>query len=272
MKTVATTTQLNYPDNNWITGARYMIDGARLLWHPKLRIYILVPLLVNCLLFVALTFTALSYYWAVVGAGDSFIPSWMQPIIEPFKWFVWFIVAVIFLIGYAYSFNLITNIIAAPFYGFLAEASEKVLTGKSLPEESLGAMLVRVLLRELNKLLYFLGRGILVLLVMVLVGFIPVLQVAAPLIGIAWGAWSMAIQYADYAADNNKLPFSVMCNALGSRLHSSMGFGGCVMACSVIPIVNIFAMPAAVTGGTLFWLNELKAASAPDLFDEHQKL
>ncbi len=256
-----TSAGVNYPTNNWFTGARYMIDGAKLLWHPKLRIYILVPLLINCVLFFVITATALSYYWALVNAGNSFIPSWLQPILAPLEWFVWFIIGVVFLIGYAYVFNIITNIIAAPFYGLLAESAEKLLTGKKLPSEPLGKMLFRVFGRELSKLLYFLGRGILVLLVMVLVGFIPIIQVAAPLIGLIWGAWSMSIQYADYSADNHQLSFSDMCKVLGVKLRSSLGFGGCIMGCSVVPILNIFAMPAAVTGGTLFWLNELSDAS-----------
>lgn len=248
---------LKFKQNNLMSGARYMAEGAKLLWHPKLRVYILVPVLINCVLFFVLTATVLSYYWALVDAGNSFIPAWLQPILAPLEWFVWFIIGVVFLIGYAYTFNIITNIIAAPFYGLLSESTEKLVTGKELEPESLGKMLLRVFGRELSKLFYFLGRGILVLLVMILVGFIPVVQVLAPLIGLLWGAWSMAIQYADYAADNHKLPFSDMRKRLAKKSRSSLGFGGCVMGCSVVPFVNIFAMPAAVTGGTLFWLNEL---------------
>jgi len=110
-----------------------MIEGARLMWHPKLRPYLLVPLVVNLILFVVLTSLALTYYWSLVDSGNALIPSWLQPFLAPLEWFVWFIVAVVFLIGYAYSFNVITNIIAAPFYGFLSEATEKLVTGKELP-------------------------------------------------------------------------------------------------------------------------------------------
>jgi len=71
----------------------------------------------------------------------------------------------------------------------------------------------------------------------------------------------MSIQYADYAADNHRLPFEKMRDALGLKLRSSLGFGGLIVGCSVVPVVNLFAMPAAVTGGTLFWLNELEDCS-----------
>lgn len=233
-----------------------MYEGAKLLTHPKLRIYIVVPIIVNCVLFIVLSTLLLSYFWTIVESGNSFIPEWLQPWVEPFAWFVWALVAVLFLIIYGYSFNVITNFVAAPFYGMLSEATHKILTGQALPDEHLGKMLVRVFSRECSKLLYFLGRGFLIILVMILVSLIPVVQVLAPAIGLFWGAWSMAIQYADYPADNHQIPFPDMRNSLWSRLRSSIGFGGAVMGCSVIPIINIFAMPAAVTGGTIFWLNE----------------
>ncbi|WP_370981368.1 sulfate transporter CysZ [Agaribacterium sp. ZY112] len=248
---------INCPNNNIISGARYMFEGARLLMHPKLRPYILVPLLINCLLFFVLTSVLLSYFWTVFNEGTGWIPESIQPWVEPFAWFVWFIVGVFFLIIYGYSFNVITNIVAAPFYGLLAENTEKLLTGTEPPPESLGRMIPRVLMREFSKLLYFLGRGFLVILLMIMLGFIPVIQLLAPLIGMLWGAWSMAIQYADYPADNHQVRFSHMRLSLWNRMGSSLGFGSCIMTCSVIPIVNIFAMPAAVTGGTLFWLKEL---------------
>ena len=254
-----------FPSNSFFAGANYMVEGIRLLWHPKLRIYILVPLLVNCLLFVVLTSFFYNYLSNLINQDVSFIPEFLAPFLAPLKWLAWLIIGSLTLIIYGYSFNVITNIIAAPFYGLLAEAAEKILTGQDIPPESLWKMIPRVLSRELSKLFYFLGRGILVILVMILVALIPIVSIVAPLIGLAWGAWSMAIQYADYPADNHQTPFGDMRNCLWHRIRSSLGFGGTVMGCSIIPIINIFAMPAAVTGGTIYWLNELKSCrSVPE--------
>lgn len=252
----------DYSGNSFTTGLNYLVEGLRLLGNKKLRPYIVVPILVNCLLFIVLTSFLLNYFWSVVESGNSFIPEWLQPWVAPFAWFVWFLVGVLFLIVYAYSFNIITNFIAAPFYGKLSEVTQKLLTGEDIPEEKIGMMLLRVFSRECSKLFYFMGRGLLVILVMVLISFIPIIQSLAPLIGLAWGAWSMSIQYTDYPADNHQIPFPEMRNCLWKRSRSSLGFGGAVMAGSVIPFVNIFAMPAAVTGGTLYWLNELRHCQA----------
>lgn len=251
-----------YPKNGFFAGFNYLIEGARLLLHPSLRVYLLIPLIVNCILFIGLTSYLLTHFWSIYNDSQSFFPESWQPWIAPFAWFVWFIVGALFLIIYSYSFNVLTNIIAAPFYGKLAEATEKLLTGEELPPEPLSRMITRALSREITKLLYFLGRGFLVILLMILVGLIPVIQVLAPLIGFTWGAWSMAIQYADYPADNNQVRFSSMRNLLWGRSRSSLGFGAAIVGCSVIPIVNIFCMPAAVVGGTIYWVNELKPNTA----------
>lgn len=250
--------------NNIATGVGYFIDGVRLLLHPKLRIYLLIPIIVNCILFFLLTSFFLTYLYGVVGSGFSWIPDWLAPWLAPLKWIAWLIFGAIFLMIYAYSFNMITNVLAAPFYGLLAENTEKILTGQDLEAEPLSAMIPRVTFREIQKLTYFLFRGILIILLILMVSLIPVIQILAPLIGLAWGAWSMAIQYADYPADNHQLEFRKLRLCLWQRMYSSLGFGGAIMSCSIIPFVNIFAMPAAVAGGTVYWVNELKACEAAE--------
>ncbi|WP_188149964.1 sulfate transporter CysZ [Teredinibacter waterburyi] len=247
--------------NQTASGVNYFFQGARLLWHPSLRAYILVPLLVNIILFVVLTGLLISYLGVFSGALAIEPPNWLawaQPAITLLGRILGAVLIVIALLIYAYSFNIITNIIAAPFYGLLAEKTEELLTGVKPISEPLSAMIPRVLGRELTKLWYFITRGILVTLIMIFLGTLPIIQLLAPLVGLAWGAWCMTIQYADYPADNHKLSFVKLRSNIWQCKYSSTGFGAIVMGCSVIPIFNIFAMPAAVTGGTLFWLNELR--------------
>lgn len=253
--------------NNLTTGAQYFVQGINLLWHPQLRLYILIPLLVNCILFVGLTSIFISYfnYWANLLTGSIEVDAgWFTSILmwvfDALAWIGLLVLGVMFLIVYGYSFNVITNIIAAPFYGLLAEKAEMLLTGKAGDGEPLAQMIPRVIGREISKLWYFLSRGFIIMLIVLLLSTIPLINLIAPLIGIMWGAWSMAIQYGDYAADNNRLEFKALRRRLWKKKYSSLGFGGIVMGCSVVPILNIFAMPAAVTGGTIYWVKELKDA------------
>ena len=84
------------------------------------------------------------------------------------------------------------------------------------------------------------------------------INVIVPVIGFLWGAWSMAIQYVDYPADNNQLTFKDTRNRLWNRKYSSFSLGGLVMLGTMVPLLNIFVMPIAVVGGTLFWIDELE--------------
>ncbi len=241
--------------NNFASGIFYFNEGLRLIWRPELRLYIVVPLLVNCALFVVLTGLLIHFYGGIIDAGMEKLPGYLAPL----AWIVWILLGILLLILYGYSFNMITNIIAAPFYGMLAAKAEALLTGISPPDEPIGKMVFRTTCRELTKLIYFLTRGIVVVLVMTLIATLPLVNLIAPVIGLAWGAWCMAIQYADYAADNNQLGFESLRDCLWNKKFSSLGFGGFTMLCSVTPVINIIAMPVAVAGGTLFWLRELKS-------------
>ena len=55
--------------------------------------------------------------------------------------------------------------------------------------------------RQLQLLAYFIPRTIAVALLTLVVSFIPLLNLLAPVIAGCWAAWSLAIQYLDYPAD-----------------------------------------------------------------------
>lgn len=243
--------------NSLLSGARYFVRGLGLLLHPKLRWFVLVPIAINCVLFVGLT-TLLLQYVGQLADWHLPLPEILQFLEKTLKWVAWFLIVVVLLIAYGYSFNIITNILAAPFYGVLSQRVEELVTGNPVDDEPLIKMIPRTMIRELKKLLYFITRGLFVFLVMLLLGLTFILNFLVPVVGTLWSAWSMAIQYVDYAADNHQTDFAVLRKMLRKRRYSSIGFGGAVMACSIVPFFNIIAMPAAVIGGTLFWVNEIK--------------
>lgn len=238
-------------------GAGYFIQGVRLLTHPQLRTYILVPLLVNCVIFAVLTGLVISNF-DLLTQLDWHFPEWLEFLEKTLKWVVWFLLVVVVIIAYGYTFNILTNIIAAPFYGLLAQRTEELLKGEAIPDEPLYKMIPRTLFREMKKLAYFITRGIFIVLLMLLLSTLPLLNLLVPVVGTLWGAWSMALQYADYPADNHQTDFPLLRRRLRHRKYSSIGFGGTVLGCSMIPLLNIIAMPAAVVGGTIYWINELE--------------
>lgn len=232
---------------NFFHGASYLIEGLTLLKHPKLRLFVLVPILLNTLLFLVLTIALVQQFTTVLDWFMDWLPGWL----DFMAWVIGILLALFVVLVYGYSFSMITNVLAAPFYGLLAEKVEELAAGRLLEEESLLHMIPRTVLRELRKLWYFLWRSLCILL-------LSLVPLVGPLIAVAWAAWSMSIQYSDYAADNHKTPFVDLRSRLGSQLWSTLGFGAVVMLGMMVPVLNIFIAPAAVIGGTLFWLRELE--------------
>ena len=227
------------------SGADYFIQGLRLLGHPRLRLFILIPLLINFLVFVGLSVLLVQYFSAMVELLTGWLPEWLAFL----AWLLIFIAALFTVLIYGYFFSLITNLIAAPFYGMLVEQVEALVTGRRVQGEPLWQMIPRTFIREIGKAWYFIWRSIIIF----LLSFIPVFGQA---IGFVWGAWSMSVQYTDYAADNHQWPFRQCRQRLRSELWSSLSFGGLVLLGMMIPFVNIIVPTTAVIGGTVYWLDQ----------------
>ena len=113
-------------------------------------------------------------------------------------------------------------------------------------------MVPRTMGREMRKLAYFLPRAIGLL----ILSFIPVVNLVAAPLWLLFGVWMMAVQYIDYPADNNKMSWQDMLAWLREKRWQSLSFGGITYAALLVPGLNILMMPAAVAGATLFWVRE----------------
>ena len=114
--------------------------------------------------------------------------------------------------------------------------------------------IIASLWRELVKISYYLPRA----LALLLLGVIPVINTVAPLLWLLFGTWMLAIQYVDYPMDNNRISFDRMKLLLKEQRLTPIGFGSSVLMASLIPLVNLIVMPAAVAGATLCWVNEFR--------------
>lgn len=235
---------------NIARGASYLTRGAKMLNHPSLRAFVIVPLVINILIFGALLGVGFSFISDLMDSMLSRIPDWLGFI----EWILWPLIVVTASLISGYLFTSVALIIASPFNALLAEKAEELITGKPVNSlEGLGAALLalpRGIVRELLKLLYYIPMAIFVL----LLSFIPGVGAAAWLL---LGAWMMSIQFVDYPMDNHQMSFADVKAAVRSRRLSSMGFGGLVALCTGIPLLNFFVVPAAVVGATLLWCEEL---------------
>ena len=247
------------------TGFGYVLQGAKILLTPGLKRYVLVPLLANVAVFLVLTIALIHSFTDISQWLEGMLTDWWSWLAVAAWIIAWVFSIVIFLlvlVVYGYSFNLITNFIAAPFYGLLAEKIEQHLTGAITPAESFSHMLLRTFGRELVKLWYFISRGLLVAIGLFVLSFIPPFNLLVPVLAFLWSTWVITLQYVDYPADNHQLSFKELRQRVTRQRYSSIGHGGTVMVGSMIPVINILVMPIAVASGTLFWIKELEGVKS----------
>lgn len=233
-------------------GPAYLIEGFKLIREPGLRLFVLIPLSINIIIFgFFMTFT-LGKFSDWIDQALLWLPAWLDFL----RWVLWPLAVVLVLAVVMYIFSSVANFIAAPFNGLLAEKVEERLTGEEVSgrETILQALasFPRSLGRECHKLTYYLLFAVLTL----IASFI--ISPLAPLLWFCLNAWMMAVEYGDYPMDNHKLSFAEARRRLGRQRATSFSFGAVVMLGTMVPILNLIIMPAAVCGGTKMWVERMK--------------
>lgn len=220
--------------------------GTRLVYSPGLRRYVFAPVLINLLVYAAMLHYVLAGFAGWLDAWMAMVPAWLGWL----EWLIWplFVIALVLVVFF--TFTLVTHMIAAPFYGFLAAKVEARVTGRP-PADDRGLFRTGIdaLGRELVKLTYILPR----LALLLVVSWIPGVNLIAPLLWAAFSAWMMSITYLDYPMDNNKVSFADMKRRLRGRWWSTLTYGGWVTLITWIPLANLFLLPGAVAGAVLMW-------------------
>jgi len=231
---------------SFATGVRAFVDGARLGSDRDLLRFTWMPALVSLVIIGGGTWFAFDRLAKWGAALAERLPSWLG-------FLEWVLVPLLYLLGVVlglWLFGLLAVVIASPFLGNLSLAVERKVWGRA-PEDTTAwwRLLGPTFAREGRKLLYYLPR----LLGVFVLTLIPLLNAAAPVLWLLFGAWMMAVQFADYPVENRQLPFRDTLARLGAHRGAALGFGACTAAVLAIPLVNFLLIPVAVCGGTLLW-------------------
>lgn len=225
--------------NNPLLAIRSFWQGLRLLGHPKLRKFVVIPVAINFLLYgVALT---LGYLY-LADIIEQFIPSWLQWL----RWILWPLFFVSFFIAGFFTFTVLANLLAAPFYGRLSASAMALTSGQSANITE--APWPKVIKAELNRVAYMGSRA----LGLVIFSLIPGLNVLAPFLWALFGAWGMALEYFAYPLENAGIVFTDQRKLINNMKWGALSFGGLAAAGLALPLVNIVVAPAAVIGATLY--------------------
>ncbi len=231
-------------------GFGYAFAGLRMLRRPGLKRFVMVPLLVNTLVFGAAGY----YGFGQLGRFTEWLAQRLPDWLDWLTWLLWPLAVVGFLAAVWILFTAVANILASPFNGLLSERVA-ALEGVEVPasETSLVQDLVAAPVNEIRKLAGF----ALLALPLVVISLIPVVNAVASFLWLVFGAWVLAVEYMDYPLGNQGMAFRAQKSLLRERRGLALGFGAGVLLMTTVPILNFAAMPAAVTGATLLWRKEI---------------
>lgn len=227
------------PGNNPLFALRCLLQGVKLLNHPQLRKYLLIPLFINIVLYSGAFVLG---YHSVSALIHEFIPDWLTWL----NWILWPLFFVSFLVVGFFTFTLLANLIAAPYYSVLSAKVLQIITDQDVPivEQPWD----KVFVGELRRIGYLLLR-IVPLLVLFL---IPVVNLVAPLLWAAFAAWGIAMEFMAYPLESRGLTFPAQKQFLKQSRWGALSFGGVTSFALTLPVVNLFIGQAAVIGATIY--------------------
>ena len=239
---------------DFFIGISYVTRGFGLIQRPGIRRYVIIPLLINILLFAAGIGWLANEFSGMMDHMLGYLPSWLDWL----SWILWPLFALSIMVIIFYTFTIIANLIGSPFNSILAEKLEADLSGQPPGEFAGYAALMKdvgkSLLGELKKLMYLLLWMIPLLILFI----IPGINILAPF---AWGlftAWMLSLEYGDYPLGNHGYFFKDVKRVMAENRGLSLGFGAAIMLMTFIPVLNFLAMPVGVTGATAMWVERIK--------------
>lgn len=242
---------------DFLLGAAILARAIQVIKRPDVRLYALVPLLINIVLFGGLIW----YGYAKLTPAVDWLVSFVPEFLDFLRWFIWAFITGLTTIVVFFTFTPIANIVAAPFNALLAERIEAILTGRKLDSStSFVEMAISSIRSQLGKLIYILLWS----LGLVLISFIPVVNFISPLLWVVFGSWLLSLEYFDYPMGNHDISFADQKKHVAKRRGLALGFGGSVMVLTTIPLINFVVMPLAVAGATIIWVEQLNANNTKD--------
>ena len=232
--------------NNPLFALGCLWQGIKMLGHPELRKYLLIPLFINTVLY---TGAFVLGYHSVSALIHQFIPDWLSWL----NWILWPLFFLSFLVIGFFTFTLFANLIAAPYYSRLAAKTLQILSGQPVSKADLPWD--KVFFGELRRIGYLLLR----VLPLLLLFLIPVLNLLAPLLWAAFAAWGLAMEFLAYPLEERGLVFAEQKQFMQQARWGVLSFGGLTGLGLTLPIVNLLIGQAAVIGATIYVQRLLEA-------------
>ncbi len=225
--------------------------GHFLISHPRLYPYVLIPFLINLVVFSFAVWLGLDFYKSTVQAMIPIEEAWYWSMLYYFLWLVALLATALMVF---FLFAIVGNLIASPFNEILSEKTEMMLTGVRNNESfRLGQFLresVHTLFDELVKISAFVFGMVLLFLLLLLPAVGPVLY---SILSLLWTALFLVVEYTGYIFSRHQLVFKDQRQFIQQQKLSSIGFGIGALCLLAIPFLQFFTIPLGVIGAVHFW-------------------
>lgn len=239
----------------------YPLRGARLIYreHPELARYWVPPIVLAALAMTAAGWLVLEHrdalfgaLWPAAHAGDG----WLDALLRGARSVARFIATALALVLACVLALFAAQLAAAPFHDALSHAVEALRAGDS-PQATRLADIARDALRSVQLVLVKLAIYVAWMVPLWIFGWaVPVVgPVVQAVLGFALTVAFLALDHVDWAAARHGLRVRERMRLLTAYPAPLLAFGACVWCFVLIPIVNLFLVPAAVAGGTLLFID-----------------
>lgn len=216
--------------------------------NPRLIQYILIPFLINILVFSGAAYLGLNFFGTVV---VDYIPqgdAWYWSILSGL---VWVLAVLLTAVLVFFSFTVIGNLLASPFNELLSERTEEVLSGmKSEESFSLGLFVkdaLRTVLMEAKKMSIF----VVMMIVILPLNLVPgVGNSIYSVLAVGLTLFFLCFEYLGFVMVRKRQFFAEQKSYILARKFLMLGFSCGVMVLLAIPFFQLLCIPLAVIGVT----------------------
>ncbi len=242
----------NNPLTHFTHGFFYPFNSARfLLGHPSLLRYVLIPFLINLIVFSSAVYFGFDFFNGVVVQHIPQGEAWYWAILYYFAWLVAVALTAVLVF---FTFTVVGNLIASPFNDLLSERTEELLSGRKSDEPfSLRGFwrdTLRIVSIELKKMAVFIIAMLLILPLNVIPGFGSVLY---SVLAVALTLFFLVVEYMGYVMARKRMSFRDQRRYIFSRSMLMLGFGTGVLTLLAIPFLQFICIPVGVVGATRLW-------------------
>lgn len=222
--------------------------------NPRLIQYILIPFLINTLVFSGAVYLGLDFFGSTVVEYIPHGEAWYWSVLY---WFLWAVAVLLTAVLVFFSFTVVGNLLASPFNDLLSERTEEVLSGVVNDEPfSIGRFFQdagQTILMEAKKMWIFVVVMVLILPLNLLPGIgnslYTILAVTLTLV-------FLSFEYLGFVMVRKRHFFREQKNYIFARKFLMLGFSCGVMAILAVPFFQLLCIPLAVIGATRLWCEE----------------